>query len=124
MIYGIGIDIVDVSQVFESCKRGYKFKKRIFTPNEISYCEKHFNKAERYAAHFAAKEAFVKAMHLNTIHSGIKWHSIELIHTREGFPEIILYNKYKEIVEEMNIKIHISISHIASNAIAYVILEI
>lgn len=41
---------------------GEGFLKRIFTPGEISFCEKRPRKYESYAARFAAKEAFVKAL--------------------------------------------------------------
>jgi holo-[acyl-carrier protein] synthase len=58
MIVGSGVDIVEVPRVAAAIRRfGTRFLQRVFTENEIRYCESKHNKAERYAARFAAKEA-------------------------------------------------------------------
>ena len=62
MIVGTGIDIAEVDRIAASIERfGRRFLERVFTPDEIRYCESKANKAERYAGRFAAKEAAMKA---------------------------------------------------------------
>ncbi|HSE48224.1 MAG TPA: holo-ACP synthase, partial [Terriglobales bacterium] len=63
MIVGTGIDITEVDRVARAIARyGERFLRRVFTEAEIRYCESKKNKAERYAARFAAKEAALKAI--------------------------------------------------------------
>ena len=62
MIIGTGVDIAETSRIERGLERhGERFTQRIFTPAEIAYCESCKNRAERYAARFAAKEAAFKA---------------------------------------------------------------
>ena len=50
MIVGTGIDIAEVERIAQSIERfGRRFLERVFTPDEIRYCESKANKAERYA---------------------------------------------------------------------------
>ena len=62
-IFGIGTDIVNIKRIEKSIRQyGQKFKNRVFSENEIAYCEKKRNSGSFYAKRFAAKEAFAKAM--------------------------------------------------------------
>ncbi|HJO77462.1 MAG TPA: holo-ACP synthase, partial [Pelagibacteraceae bacterium] len=62
-IFGIGTDIVNIKRMEKSLKKyGNKFKNKIFSKNEISYCEKKKNSSASYAKRFAAKEALTKAL--------------------------------------------------------------
>ena len=90
MIVGTGVDIAEVSRIAASIERfGRRFVERIFTADEIRYCESKANKAERYAARFAAKEAAMKAIGTGWKH-GVTWHDIWLhllknkVRTKEG----------------------------------------
>lgn len=62
MIFGIGIDIIEVERVKNQISKSNGFREKIFTEREIEYCESKKNKAQHYAARFAAKEAFFKAI--------------------------------------------------------------
>ena len=63
MIVGTGIDITETARIEQAMGRhGERFARRVYTPGEITYCEQFKNKAERYAARFAAKEAAFKAL--------------------------------------------------------------
>ena len=63
MIVGTGIDIAEVDRIAACIERfGRRFLERVFTADEIRYCESKANKAERYAGRFAAKEAGMKAI--------------------------------------------------------------
>jgi holo-[acyl-carrier protein] synthase len=63
MIVGLGVDITEVDRIEAAItRRGRAFLERLFTPSEIAYCEKHRNRAERFAGRFAAKAAAMKAL--------------------------------------------------------------
>lgn len=122
MIFGVGIDIIEVKRI-ETSLKNENFKKRIFTSNEINYCEKRSGNFQSYAARFAAKEAFFKALGLGW-RDGMAWTEIEIINDELGKPELNFYGKTKSILDEKKInKSHVSLSHIKDTATAYVLLE-
>ena len=89
-IFGIGTDIVNVKRMKESLKKnGNVFKKRIFSKNEIIYCEKKRNPFTFYAKRFAAKEALSKALGTG-IRKGINFKNIEISNDQFGKPSIKL----------------------------------
>ena len=59
-----GTDIIEISRIKESIDNlGENFIHKIFTEDEIAYCEsKKRQKYQHYAARFAAKEAMFKAI--------------------------------------------------------------
>ena len=59
-----GTDIIEIDRIKESIETlGKKFLKKVYTDNEIQYCEsKKTQKYQHYAARFAAKEAAFKAI--------------------------------------------------------------
>lgn len=121
MIYGTGIDIIETKRIKKAISE--KFAERIFTDAEVSYCEKKKTKHISYAGHFAAKEAFVKALRTG-IREGINFKDIEVCHDDAGAPFLKLHAKAKETVQEKEItNICLSISHVEDMATAIVILE-
>jgi holo-[acyl-carrier protein] synthase len=62
MIFGIGTDLIEIERVADRIEKKTGFRELVFTPNEINYCEAKTFKYEHYAARFAAKEAFLKAI--------------------------------------------------------------
>ena len=118
-----GTDIIEIERIRESIeKTGQPFIDRIFTPNEIRYCESKNNvKYQHYAARFAAKEAIFKAISkaLDDKFS-IGWKNVEILNDSNGRPNIkfIDFN-----IEGLN-EIDISISHCKTYATATVIAEI
>tara|TARA_Y100000590_G_scaffold470439_1_gene664913 strand:+ start:3659 stop:4051 length:393 start_codon:yes stop_codon:yes gene_type:complete len=89
-IFGIGTDIVNIKRMRESLKKnGDIFKKRIFSKNEIIYCDKKKNSFPFYAKRFAAKEAFSKALGTG-IRKGIYFKDIEIFNDGLGKPSIKL----------------------------------
>jgi holo-[acyl-carrier protein] synthase len=124
MIFGIGTDIIEVQRVGAVVAKGPAFTDRIFTPLEVEYCESKRHKSQHYAARFAAKEAFMKALGTGWS-KGIGFNQIEVTHLESRQPEIILHGKALEFVEEMEIvRIHLTLTHIKEYAIATVILEL
>jgi holo-[acyl-carrier protein] synthase len=124
MIVGMGIDIAEVKRietVIES-QRG-RFLQRVYTPDEIAYCEQFKNKFERYAARFAAKEAAMKALGTGWSR-GVRWVDVEVVRQRGGRPTISLKGAARKIADSLGVKhIALSITHTAEQAIAQVIFE-
>ena len=124
MIYGNGIDIIDINRIRIVIDRyGYRFKKRCFSNSEIERSEKRLNSVESYAKRYAAKEACAKALGTG-LARGVFWKDIEVKNNQFGKPFIILHGKAKEILENMNTKsntkIEISLSDEKKYAIANV----
>jgi holo-[acyl-carrier protein] synthase len=123
LIYGIGTDIIEVSRVGGLVSKGREFIDKVFTEAEVAYCEsKHF-KHQHYAARFAAKESFMKALGTGWA-QGISFDQIEIINDELGKPDIVLSGKAGEFVNEKGIiKIYLSITHLKDYAVAMVVLE-
>jgi holo-[acyl-carrier protein] synthase len=123
MIFGIGTDLIEVERVAHKMEKKEGFKELVFSPAEIIYCEAGANKYEHYAARFAAKEAFFKAIGTGW-RNGTAFNEIEIYHDEEGKPEIrFLGNTAKTITELKLGKIFVSLSHLKTMASAMVIIE-
>ena len=122
MIYGIGVDQVDLNRVRKLLNKSQtKFENRCFTQNEIIYANRFNDPAKRLGARFAAKEAVMKS--LGKGWRQLSWKDIEI--SGGGKPKIILHGKAKELANELNINnIHVSLSHEEDKAIAFTISEI
>jgi holo-[acyl-carrier protein] synthase len=123
MTSGVGIDMIEVARVAEKINKESGFRELVFSKTEIAYCESKKNKFEHYAARFAAKEAFFKALGTgwaeNTLFS-----EVEIINDKDGKPEVTLSGSTLETISSMGIKkILVSLSHIKTIASAVVIAE-
>jgi holo-[acyl-carrier protein] synthase len=124
MIAGIGTDMIEVERVAEKMARAEGFRELVFSQAEIDYCETKKNKFEHYAARFAAKESFYKAIGSGWV-NGTSFNEIEIVNDEKGKPHIILSGETKKTLEPMGIKnIQVSLSHIKTTASAVVIIEI
>ena len=124
MIVSIGIDIIEVYRIRETLERTPRFVERVFTESERAYCEaKGAAAAQSFAARFAAKEAFLKA--LKTGWRGkITWQDMEILNDEFGVPNLIIGGAARKIMENLGAnKIHLSMSHTTEHATAQVILE-
>jgi len=123
MIVGTGIDIIEVSRVGEKIEKDNGFKSKVFSQNEIQFCDAKKDKFQNYAARFAAKEAFLKATGLGPT-AGYDLNQIEITNDVLGKPEIILAGNFKKLALENDWKkIHLSLSHVQAMACAVVIIE-
>jgi holo-[acyl-carrier protein] synthase len=122
MIDAVGVDIADVRRIKTALDRwGDRFVARIFSPREAEYCRRHRDEALRFAARFAAKEAFIKCLGSAR---GIRWHEIELLNDRTGKPVFRFSESIRKILDGKEIrKVHVSISHTAEYAVAFVVFE-
>jgi holo-[acyl-carrier protein] synthase len=124
MIVGTGVDIVETGRIEEAIGRhGNRFTKRLFTPAEIEYCEGFKNKAERYAARFAAKEAAFKALGTGW-RAGVRWLDVEVTRLASGKPELRLTGAALERASAMRVaRALVTLSHSDRYAVAQVIFE-
>ena len=124
MIVGTGVDIAETIRIEQVLHRhGERFAGRVFTPQEIAYCEKFKNKAERYAARFAAKEAAFKALGTGW-REGVRWLDVEVVNQASGKPELLLHGHAEELARGLGVaRMSISISHADHYAVVEVIFE-
>jgi holo-[acyl-carrier protein] synthase len=123
MIVGVGIDIIEVDRIGEKIGKGKGLREKIFSPGEIAFCESRSNKGQHYAARFAAKEAFLKAIGTGLTLSH-ELHEIEVRLDALGKPGIGLTGAFLALAIKNNWnKIHLSLSHVKAMACAVVILE-
>jgi holo-[acyl-carrier protein] synthase len=120
MIVGIGVDIVDVPRFERATSRTPGVLTRLF-----SEAEQHNGDTRRtlrsMAARFAAKEALIKALGDST---GLRWHDMAVVSDDLGNPSFEIHNAVEGIVVARGIsRLHLSMSHDAGLAIAYVVAE-
>ena len=119
---GIGTDIVDVPRIEKSyAEYGDRFLQRVFTPTEIAYCER-FGETRflHYAARFAAKEAFSKAIGTG-MRDGMSFKNVGIRNEPSGQPVIELFGVMLE--RWGNHVIHVSLSHTATIGLAVIVIE-
>jgi holo-[acyl-carrier protein] synthase len=122
MILGVGIDIIEVSRIKQSIENyGERFLNRIYTPDEIEYSNAFKDKKYlHFAARFAAKEAFSKAIGTG-LTDGFHFKEINISNKSNGEPHIILSgNTLERHAGEI---FHVSLSHINDVAVATVVRE-
>ena len=120
-----GTDIVEISRIEKSLvSGGDAFRDRVFTENEIDYCEsKKVVKYKSYAARFAAKEAVSKAFGTG-ISEGIGWRDIEIVNDSRGCPSVVLRGNAEKLFRSSGGKtLSISLSHCENYAVAYAVME-
>src|ERR1700732_4487499 len=124
MIVGLGVDITEVDRIEAAiARRGRALLERLFTPSEIAYCEKHRNRAERFAGRFAAKEAAMKALGTGWTR-GVRWVDIEVLREPSGKPTLNLMGETRLIADRLGVKhIALTITHTGNLALAQVIFE-
>ncbi len=125
MIVGVGNDIIDVRRIDKTLKKshGETFKRRVFTDKEIKYCDRMANSAPHFAARWAIKEAFYKALP-EDIQKLSHWLAIELVRDSSKKPVINVCDEaLDKIFKELGIRIFHSVSHEKEYSSAVVILE-
>lgn len=124
MIYGIGVDIVAVAEIADAVEQyGDKYLNRVFTSDEIQYCEESTIKYQRYAARLAAKEAAMKALSTGW-GSGVQPRDFEILNEQSGQPLLLVHGEADRLLQNLGItKRWISLAHVPDYAIAQVIFE-
>jgi holo-[acyl-carrier protein] synthase len=124
MIHGVGIDLVENDRIENIiCKWGDKFLERVFSDNEVAYCAKHTQSSLHYAARFAAKESFLKALGIG-LGMGVKLRDIEVIPDTYGQLLIIVHGEALNQIKKNKIKkINLSLTHTKKYAAAFLVME-
>ena len=91
MIRGLGTDIVEIVRIGEMIERhGELFLQRVYTEQEVAYCQKRSSSYQHFAGRWAAKEAVLKALGTGWA-KGIAWRDIEVISLASGQPRVNVY---------------------------------
>jgi holo-[acyl-carrier protein] synthase len=124
MIVGTGVDIVEVARINRLLeKHSPRFEKKVFTPDEILYCQSKAEPGIHFAARFAIKEAVMKCLGTG-MDQGIAFRDIEVTHEKTGRPTIKMHGRGKDTLTRLKIlTLHISISHEQNYAIGQAIAE-
>lgn len=123
MQLSLGTDLIEVERIGEKIAAASGFRELVFSPNEIAYCESKTNKNSHYAARFAAKEAFFKALGTGWL-EGTHFNEVEISHDESGKPFLILLGETQKTLSTWGInKVLVSLSHLKTIASAVVILE-
>ena len=116
----VGVDIVEVERIAQAVARwGDRFLRRVFTPEELAYCQ---GNIPSLAARWAAKEAIVKALETGAWREGIRWTDVEVLREGERPPKVRLHGAARRRAEEMGLRRWaLSLSHSRTAAIAFVV---
>jgi|688.fasta_scaffold948771_2 holo-[acyl-carrier protein] synthase len=111
MIFGLGIDLVDIAK-FSKSLEAPNFKQKIFSLEERTLSPIHL------AGRFAAREAFFKALDDQEL---FNYRDLEVMKEINGKPRFKFVNELAKYCEDKSV--HLSISHTSKYAIAIVIIE-
>ena len=119
MIVGVGTDIVEIPRIGKMIERhGEHFLQRVYTEDEIRYCQRRKESFQHYAGRWAAKEAVMKTLGTGWTR-GVGWLDIEVAIKRSGQPLINIRGSAREIANHLGIgEVLISISHCRAYAMA------
>ena len=119
----IGTDIIEIKRIAKFiASHGTICCGRVFTENEWEYCTKKQRSEESFAVCFAAKEAVAKAFGVG-FGSQLDWLSIEVLHDKNGMPQVQLNAKGDRLMKKLGAKeIQISLSHCKEYAIAFAVI--
>lgn len=120
-LFGLGIDLCDVPRIRAALKRfPDRFRGRIFTPAEVAFCDARPDPAASYAARFAAKEAFAKALGTG-LRGLVGWREIEVRDNERSRPTIEVSGRAAAWLAGR--RVHLSITHLPEYAAAVVVIE-
>ncbi len=122
-LLGHGIDLVSIERIRNILsKETDHFEKRVFSEGERAYCRARKDPMPHFAARFAAKEAYGKAMGLGLGPAG-EFTEIEVVNAESGRPAIRLTGQALEIFQAQGGgEIQLSLSHEGDGALASVII--
>jgi holo-[acyl-carrier protein] synthase len=118
-ILGLGVDICEIARMERALARHPTMRERVFTPEEIAYCDSKARAAESYAGRFAAREATIKAL---GGYRGKRWQDISVTRHASGAPAIVLAGHAQARAETLGItRILVTFTHEKTNAVAFAI---
>jgi holo-[acyl-carrier protein] synthase len=118
-ILGLGVDICDIARMERAIERHPTMRERVFTPEEVAYCDSKARPAESYAGRFAAREAVIKAL---GGYRGKGWQDISVAREPSGAPAILLEGNAKRRADLLGItKVLITFTHERTSAVAFAV---
>ncbi len=122
-IVGIGTDLARIERFRKFLEPGNKVLERIFTSAERAYSLRMNDPAVHFAARFAAKEAFLKALGTG-LRDGLSWQQVEVIRDELGCPSLNLCGVAADkMAARGGRQVHLSYSHDGDYAVATVVME-
>jgi holo-[acyl-carrier protein] synthase len=123
MIVGMGFDLEDIADFGRTMEQsGKAFLNRVYTEQEIEYCQSQPHSRQSYAARYCAKEAAMKALGIAGM-DGLKWRDIEVVATT-GAPQLRLTGVAAAAAKRLRVeRLLVSLSHSRSTAGAIVVAE-
>lgn len=121
-VLGIGTDITECLRIAQMIERhGELFVDRVYTAEEIRYCQRRKQATQHFTGRWAAKEAVLKALGTGW-RRGISWRDVEVQNEAGGRPAIVLRGGAREAADQMGVReVLISISHCRSHATAFAV---
>jgi holo-[acyl-carrier protein] synthase len=121
-IIGIGADIVECVRIGRMIEEhGEQFLARVFIAEEIRFCRQRKNATEHFASHWAAKEAVLKALGIQSV-QGLSWTELEIDCATEKRPKVQLTGAIKEYAQQERVdELLVSMAHCRAYATAYVL---
>lgn len=122
-VIGVGIDIIELSEVQATVLERPRMPGRVFTRSELAYCRGKARPVEHLAARFAAKEATFKA--LGTGWTGrVRWHDAEVIATAGQQPELVVRGALAKRARLLGAtEFRLSLTHSGNYAAALVVIS-
>jgi holo-[acyl-carrier protein] synthase len=118
-VLGVGVDLVDIERFSRALERTPALRQRLFGPLDISPEDLG---TQSLAARFAAKEAMLKALGGNI--PGFSWHDIQVTGERGQQPKLVLSGAVAKRAAHSGVSAtHLSLSHDAGMAIAFVVVD-
>ena len=120
-ILGIGTEITECLRIARLIERhGEQFIHRVYTADEVRYCQSCRESTQRFAERWAAKEAVLKALGIGA--QGVTWTDIEIRKGPSGRPTVGVRGAIKDTVEHLGVaEVLVSIAHCRAHAVAYAI---
>ena len=122
MILGVGIALCEMNRIRGLLEKDSdRFVRRIYRQGEAAYCRGKRHPEMHFAARFAAKEAFLKALGRGW---RLGWTQLEVVRSESGKPKLVLSGRAAEEADRRRVtRIHLTLTHTADTAAAVVILE-
>ena len=122
-VLGVGLDVVEVSRLALSMHRTTTFTEQVFTVAEQAFGGAGAARSRHFAACFAAKEAFLKAVGRG-LWNGVPLTDIELVGGDSEHPSLNLGPRAKEALALRNGSLAlVSVSQLASATMAIVVVQ-
>ncbi len=119
---GIGVDLVDIERFRRSLERTPSMRARLFTAVELAYVAPKIDPVPSLAARFAAREAVMKSLGVGL--GAFGFHDVWVERAASGAPWLAFEGRAAELAAAAGVtRWHVSLTHSASTAAAYVIAE-